>query len=97
MTRRAEPRAKQMYELDDFVVHLENYKDDTGFYLSGFVHGFDDAQVLLFGSDYVGQTSIKAGTFAFKDLPADTYRLSFSVAGEDYWINDLDLREDSSR
>ena len=90
--RRAQTDSKLFFELDpQHIVQLEKSWDDEGYTVSGFVHGFDEIPVVLYGQECVFETRVDAGGFEFRNLPRGTYHMAFSVEGEDYWIRDLDL------
>lgn len=90
--RRADTERKLFYQLDEqHIVQLEKSWDEEGVNLSGFVHGFDEVPVVLYGQECVFETKIEAGGFELRALPKGSYHLAFSVEGEDFWIRDLDL------
>lgn len=94
--RRAGVAEKLLYELNtDYIVQLEKTWDETGYHLSGFVHGFDDAPVVLYGNESVHEASIEAGNFELKGIPSGTYTMSFTHGGEDYWITNLALETEN--
>jgi len=97
MVRKGDRARKLLYELgDEYIVQLEQTCEDTGMFLTGFVHGFDDAPVVLYGEECVFQASLDAGSFSFEAVPEGEYALSFSHGGKDYWVTGLQLRADQN-
>ena len=97
LVRKAGPEPKLFFELgDEYIVELEVTQENAGMFLAGFIHGFDDAPVVLYGEECVYQASMEAGSFSFEALPKGKYALSFSQGGEDYWVTDLRLGTDPS-
>lgn len=97
MVRKGDQTRKLLYELgDEYIVQLERTCEDAGVFLTGFVHGFDDAPVVLYGEECVFQASLDAGSFSFEAVPEGEYSLSFSHGGKDYWVMGLQLRADQN-
>ncbi len=90
--RRADADHKFFYQLgEQHIVQLEKSWDEEGVNLSGFVHGFDELPVVLYGQECVFETKVEAGGFELRALPKGCYHLAFTSEGEDFWIRDLDL------
>ena len=92
MVRRAGSVGKFFYELgDEYIVQLEISTQGRGIHMSGFASGFEYGTVQLHGEEFHLDTKLEDGNFQFQDIPEGNYSLSFSVAGEDYWVTGLEL------
>ena len=90
--RRVSPVQKFLFQgADGMMVQLQLSRDESGYVLTGWVHGFEDAPAQLYGNEFVAESNLADGQFQFENLPAGKYRLALSHRGVDYWITGLDL------